>query len=51
MLPTREQAEALLREAEQRNPGAWGAHSHTAGHRAAVCGLDPDMVDKEYFRP
>ena len=34
MLPTREQAEALLREAELCNPGPWGNHSRVAAHCA-----------------
>ena len=33
MLPTREQAETLLKEAETCNPGRWGDHSRVA----AVC--------------
>lgn len=49
MLPTREQAEELLREAETHNPGAWGAHSRIAAHCAEKiareCGdLDPDKA-------
>lgn len=34
MLPTREEAERLLREAESCNPGPWGDHSRTAAHCA-----------------
>ena len=34
MLPTKEQAEELLKEAEQCNPGPWGNHSRTAAHCA-----------------
>lgn len=34
MLPTREIAELLLREAETCNPGPWGNHSRTAAHCA-----------------
>lgn len=34
MLPTREEAEKLLREAEQCNPGPWGNHSRVAAHCA-----------------
>lgn len=34
MLPTRAEAERLLREAEQCNPGPWGNHSRTAAHCA-----------------
>ena len=48
MYPTREQALALLAEAEPRNPGSWGDHSRTAAHCAekiaAACGLDPDKA-------
>jgi len=48
MLPTREQAEALLREAEACNPGPWGNHSRTAAHCAEkiaqACGLDPEKA-------
>jgi len=34
MYPTKEQAEELLKEAEQCNPGPWGNHSRTAAHCA-----------------
>ncbi len=34
MLPTRETAEILLREAEKCNPGPWGDHSRTTAHCA-----------------
>ena len=34
MLPTREEAEQLLRDAERCNPGPWGDHSRTAAHCA-----------------
>lgn len=48
MFPTPEEAEALLAEAEARNPGPWGDHSRTAGHCArciaGACGLDPDKA-------
>lgn len=49
MLPTREQAEELLREAELCNPGPWGNHSRTAAHCAekiaAACGdLDSEKA-------
>ncbi len=49
MLPTREEAEALLREAEPHNPGAWAGHSRTAARCAEriarACGdLDPDKA-------
>lgn len=34
MIPTREEAERLLAEAESRNPGPWGDHSRIAAHCA-----------------
>ena len=34
MLPTREEAEKLLQEAEHCNPGPWGNHSRVAAHCA-----------------
>lgn len=34
MLPTREEAEKLLIEAESCNPGPWGNHSRVAAHCA-----------------
>lgn len=49
MLPTRAEAEALLREAEPHNPGLWADHSRTAARCAeriarACSGLDPDKA-------
>lgn len=49
MLPTREKAEELLREAEMCNPGPWGNHSRVAAHCAEKiaqgCGdLDADKA-------
>lgn len=48
MIPTREEALALLAEAEPHNPGPWGDHSRTAAHCAekiaAACGLDLDKA-------
>jgi len=49
MLPTREEAEELLAEAEKCNPGPWGNHSRVAAHCAEriarECdGLDPDKA-------
>lgn len=49
MLPTREEAERLLKEAEGNNPGPWGNHSRTAAHCAELiakeCGdLDADKA-------
>lgn len=50
MLPSRERAEALLRDAERCNPGPWGDHSRVAAHCAETiaraCG-DMD-IDKAY---
>lgn len=41
MLPTREEAQRLLKEAERLNPGPWGDHSRTVAYCAekiaAVC--------------
>lgn len=51
MLPTIEQAEFLLEDAEKGNPGLWVKHSRVAAHCAksiaSVCG-DMD-VDKAYI--
>ena len=51
MLPTREYAEVLLKEAEKSNPGPWGDHSRVAAHCAEkialACG-DMD-ADKAYI--
>ena len=48
MLPTREKAEELLKEAEKCNPGPWGNHSRTAAHCAEkiaqYSGLDPEKA-------
>lgn len=49
MLPARERAEELLKEAEMCNPGAWGNHSRVAAHCAEkiaqVCSdLNPDKA-------
>ncbi|MDE6973283.1 MAG: HD domain-containing protein [Lachnospiraceae bacterium] len=49
MLPTREQADALLIEAEKCNPGPWGNHSRTVAHCAekialSCTGLDPEKA-------
>jgi len=61
MLPTREEAEILLKEAEGCNPGPWGNHSRTAAHcaekiaiacgdmepeKAYICGLLHDIGRK-----
>lgn len=51
MLPTREEAEKILREAETCNPGPWGNHCRVAAHCAEKiadgCG-DMD-ADKAYI--
>jgi len=51
MLPTREQAEEILREGETCNPGPWGNHCRVAAHCAEkiadACG-DMD-ADKAYI--
>ena len=49
MLPTRDEAEELLKEAEKCNPGPWGNHSRVAAHCAekiaeACEGIDPDKA-------
>lgn len=49
MLPTREFAEKLLKDAEASNPGPWGNHSRVAAHCAEkialACGdLDADKA-------
>ena len=50
MIPTREEAEKLLREAVQCNPGPWGNHSRVAAHcaeRIAEASADLD-AEKAY---
>lgn len=46
--PEREEAEALLREAEASNPGPWGDHSRVAARCAeriaAAAGLNPEKA-------
>ena len=46
--PGREQAEAILAEAETLNPGPWGDHSRTAAHCAekiaTYAGMDPEKA-------
>ena len=49
MIPTREEAEKLVREAEAINPGPWGDHCRVAAHCAeciaAKCeGMDSDKA-------
>ena len=47
MLPAREKAEELLREAEKSNPGPWGNHSRVAAHCAECIALYCDDLDPE----
>jgi len=51
MLPTRGQAEEILREAETCNPGPWGNHCRVAAHCAEkIAGACGDMdSDKAYI--
>ena len=45
MLPTREQAEELLREAEVCNPGPWGNHSRVTAHCAEKIAVECGELD------
>lgn len=47
MLPTRERAEKLLKEAEKCNPGAWGNHSRIAAHCAEKIAQACQDLDSE----
>jgi len=47
MLPSREKAEELLKEAEACNPGAWGNHSRVAAHCAEKIALNCEGLDAE----
>lgn len=51
MLPTREEAETLLKEAEACNPGPWGNHSRVAAHCAEKIAMEcPELSpDKAYI--
>lgn len=49
MYPNRQEALSLLKEAEERNPGAWGDHCRTAAHcaekiAARCAGMDADKA-------
>ncbi len=49
MIPVRETAERILKEAEQCNPGAWGNHSRVTAYCAekialACGGMDPEKA-------
>lgn len=45
MLPTRAEAEKILKEAESCNPGPWGNHSRVAAHCAEKIALECDDMD------
>ena len=45
MLPTREEAEELLRVAERCNPGPWGNHSRVTAHCTERIALECDDLD------
>lgn len=47
MIPTRTEAERLLREAERSNPGPWGDHSRVAAHCAEKIAELCDGLDAE----
>lgn len=47
MLPTREQAELLLNEAEKCNPGPWGDHSRVAAHCAERIAMECGDLDSD----
>lgn len=51
MLPTRDEAEELLREAEKCNPGPWGNHCRVAAHCAERIAMECDDLnpDKAYI--
>ena len=47
MLPAREKAEIILREAEKCNPGPWGNHSRVVAHCAEKIAQGCDDLDAE----
>lgn len=47
MLPTKEQAEKLLRDAECCNPGPWGNHSRVAAHCAKKIADEIEDMDAD----
>lgn len=47
MLPTKEKAEEILKEAERCNPGPWGNHSRTAAHCAERIAFYCDDMDSD----
>ena len=47
MIPARMEAERLLREAEQCNPGPWGNHSRVVAHCAEKIAGSCDGMDRD----
>lgn len=47
MLPTRERAELLLKEAEKCNPGPWGDHSRVTAHCAERIAMECGDLDSD----
>lgn len=47
MLPAREEAEKLLKEAESCNPGPWGNHSRVAAHCAEKIAFECTDMDSD----
>lgn len=47
MIPTREQAEELLREGESCNPGPWGNHSRITAHCAEKIAVECEDLDAD----
>ena len=47
MLPSRDKAEELLKEAEKCNPGPWGNHSRIAAHCAEKIAMECDGLDSD----
>lgn len=47
MLPTRKEAEEILKEAEKCNPGPWGNHSRVSAHCAEKIALECDDLDSD----
>lgn len=47
MLPSREEAEKLLQEAEACNPGPWGNHSRVAAHCAEKIAQECEDLDSD----
>ena len=47
MLPSRDKAEELLKEAEKCNPGPWGNHSRIAAHCAERIAMECDDLDSD----